>query len=79
MCVCWMIEGKLKIDENVEWMCSVIGAIIIAMGFYTVLWGQAKEKKADVAADDDDNNTTSAIQNTTTAPLLQNYNNHEQA
>ncbi|KAM7508116.1 hypothetical protein LguiA_018569 [Lonicera macranthoides] len=75
-----MVGGILFLGDFL-YIGSVIGAIIIAAGFYTVLWGQAKEKKDDVAADDDDNdnNTTSAIQNTTTAPLLQNYNEQEQA
>lgn len=28
-----------------EIICSVIGAAIIALGFYTVIWGKAKEEK----------------------------------
>lgn len=28
-------------------MCSVIGSLIISLGFYSVMWGKAQEDKGD--------------------------------
>ena len=33
------------ITKLIEIFCSVVGAVIIAIGFYTVTWGKAKEEK----------------------------------
>ncbi|KAA8548061.1 hypothetical protein F0562_004678 [Nyssa sinensis] len=52
---------------------SVIGAIVIAIGFYTVIWGQTKEKD-NVEVEDDVCRIESSTQNT---PLLQNYHAQE--
>ena len=47
-------------------MASSIGSIVIAFGFYTVMWGQAKEK---VIVGDSVHYLESSTQKT---PLLQN-------
>lgn len=38
-------EGGNKLWLCIMSFCSLIGTIMIAVGFYTVLWGQAKEKE----------------------------------
>lgn len=35
-------------------VCSVIGTTIVATGFYSVMWGQAKEKNKLLAQMEDD-------------------------
>lgn len=49
--------------------CSIIGATIIAIGFYTVMWGKAKEELGEYDVD------TIDLESTTTQkhPLLQSY------
>ncbi|MED6172902.1 hypothetical protein PIB30_054276 [Stylosanthes scabra] len=37
--------GSLMLDENL-YLGSVIGAVLIVMGLYMVLWGKRKEKKS---------------------------------
>ena len=50
---------------NYNVLCSVIGAAIIAFGFYTVMWGKAREEIEDM--------TTSGIDSSSHKdPLLQN-------
>ncbi|XP_057512532.1 WAT1-related protein At3g28050-like [Actinidia eriantha] len=39
-----VIAGLVFLDDTLH-LGSVIGAAIIAIGFYTVMWGQAKERK----------------------------------
>jgi hypothetical protein len=46
--------------------CSLIGATIISIGFYTVMWGKAQEE---VVEDVSSHET----QTTQTVPLLQSY------
>lgn len=39
---------KFECNNLMVWLyllCSVIGAIVIALGFYAVLWGKTKEEK----------------------------------
>lgn len=51
--------------------CSIIGATIIAIGFYTVMWGKAKEELGECDVDVD----TRDLESTATQkyPLLQSY------
>lgn len=46
--------------------CSLIGATIISIGFYTVMWGKAKEE----VVEDVSGHETQTTQN---VPLLQSY------
>lgn len=50
----------------------MIGSLIIALGFYTVMWGQIKEKK--MAMDDGVGSLESASQR---APLFKSDTNEE--
>ncbi|XP_022739811.1 WAT1-related protein At3g28050-like [Durio zibethinus] len=52
---------------------SLIGATIISIGFYTVMWGKAKEEMAD----DCGNGTTMDPPSSYQVPLLQSYKNEE--
>lgn len=52
-------------------ICSVIGAAIISIGFYTVMWGKAKE---DVIKDEAINSESSS---TPRSPLLQYYKDED--
>ena len=49
--------------------CSVIGATIISIGFYTVMWGKAKEELGD-----DCNAAKPESSCAQKVPLLQGYN-----
>ena len=49
-------------------LCSVVGAGVIALGFYAVIWGQAKEDKNKV---EDSNKCHSFESSSHTVPLLQ--------
>ncbi|MED6109651.1 hypothetical protein PIB30_035646 [Stylosanthes scabra] len=49
---------------------SIIGAAIISIGFYTVLWGKATEEKEEEDDDDFGNQESLTIEN---VPLLQSY------
>lgn len=52
-------------------ICSAIGATIVAAGFYTVMWGQAKEKnKLPVVTEDDLDFADDDVSSDQTAPLL---------
>lgn len=60
---------------------SLIGATVITIGFYTVMWGKAKEvalveddNKANHEANEGDLDSPSASQK---APLLESYKNDE--
>lgn len=48
--------------------CSVIGSIIIAVGFYSVMWGQMKERHMAMALN---NEPCSSQSSTLKGPLLQ--------
>jgi hypothetical protein len=48
-------------------MCSLVGAAIIVLGFYAVIWGQAQEEKVV-----EDHQISSYEQSSPRAPLLQN-------
>lgn len=48
--------------------CSLLGAAIISVGFYTVLWGKAKEESGDDSGADSLESPSS-----NKAPLLQTY------
>lgn len=50
--------------------CSLVGATIISIGFYTVMWGKAKEEMVEVCEEE-----KLESQTTHKAPLLQNYKN----
>ncbi|KAG8384795.1 hypothetical protein BUALT_Bualt04G0155600 [Buddleja alternifolia] len=49
---------------------SIIGATIIAMGFYTVMWGKAKEDLGEFDIENSDLESSSATEK---SPLLQSY------
>ncbi|RVX10538.1 WAT1-related protein [Vitis vinifera] len=49
-------------------LCSLIGATVIVIGFYSVMWGKAKEEKID-----EDIGVRSLESTSQKAPLLQNY------
>jgi len=51
--------------------CSLIGATIISIGFYTVMWGKATEQKEDKEGEEDVGSQESPI--TENVPLLQSY------
>ncbi|GFP98906.1 wat1-related protein at3g28050 [Phtheirospermum japonicum] len=52
---------------------SIIGAAIIAIGFYTVMWGKAKEELGEFEVDDTDLESSTAQK----YPLLQSYKSDE--
>lgn len=56
----------LDIVSMIMW-CRLIGAIIIVIGFYSVMWAKAKEAKID-----EDTGIGSLEPNPQHAPLLQN-------
>lgn len=47
---------------------SVIGGMLISIGFYTVMWGKAKEEKADI-----DIHHVASSSHSKRVPLLMNY------
>lgn len=47
---------------------SVIGGTLISIGFYTVMWGKAKEEKADI-----DTHHVAPSSHSKRVPLLMNY------
>lgn len=48
-------------------MCSIIGAIIISIGFYGILWGKAKEEELKEL------DGVCGLESSSKAPLLQYY------
>lgn len=50
--------------------CSVVGAVLLSIGFYAVIWGKAKEE--DLNEDFGEGRTQPPSNNKT--PLLQSYN-----
>lgn len=47
--------------------CSIIGATVISIGFYTVLWGKATEEKEDDIGSQEESTTIENV------PILQSY------
>ena len=43
MLLSWNIKDYYDYD-SILLLCSLIGATVIALGFYAVIWGQAQEK-----------------------------------
>ncbi|KAK1438845.1 hypothetical protein QVD17_04657 [Tagetes erecta] len=64
-----MIMGVTFLGDSLH-LGSVIGAVIIAVGFYTVIWGQAKEKNKRVVVVGDDLEVSGLSDHSETAPLL---------
>jgi drug/metabolite transporter (DMT)-like permease len=62
-----VIMGMLFLGDTLV-LGSVIGAVIITLGFYTVMWGQSQEKKRKKNMADDD--IVNALESSS-APLLQ--------
>ncbi|KAF6146452.1 hypothetical protein GIB67_037752 [Kingdonia uniflora] len=62
------IMGVIFLGDTLR-VGSVIGAIVIAVGFYGVIWGQLKEEKQEV----EDNGFGGLRSSAYTSPLLQNY------
>lgn len=50
--------------------CSIIGATIISIGFYTVMWGKATELKEEEEGGDAGSQESLTTEN---VPLLQSY------
>lgn len=73
----WNLEGKkssVSLSSVCVWVvlqCSVVGATVIAIGFYTVMWGKSKEEM------EEDEETTADIlessSSTEKIPLLRNF------
>ena len=55
----------------VSTFCSIIGATIISIGFYTVMWGKATEEKEEAEKEEDAGSQESPT--TENVPLLQSY------
>ncbi|XP_010425589.1 PREDICTED: WAT1-related protein At5g40210-like [Camelina sativa] len=61
-----VVLGAIFLGDSL-YLGSVIGGTLISIGFYTVMWGKAKEEKADIET----NVATSS--NSKRIPLLMNY------
>lgn len=60
----------IKPESNSFFFCSVIGAVILSIGLYVVLWGKAKEEE--IMTDDDSGlSSLGPLSSTVTVPLLQ--------
>lgn len=60
-------EKKKEINQLLAESCSLVGAIVIVIGFYSVMWGKANEEKMDGGAE-----TKSLATSNQRVPLLQN-------
>lgn len=61
----------LHLTANPILFCSLIGATIISIGFYTVMWGKAKEE----IGEDCEGGSLESPQAAQKVPLLQNNKN----
>lgn len=52
--------------------CSVVGAVILSVGFYAVIWGKAKEEEEELKENYDLG--CSKLPSNSNTPLLQSYN-----
>ncbi|XP_043704067.1 uncharacterized protein LOC122654155 [Telopea speciosissima] len=67
------LMGSMFLGDTL-YLGSVVGAIIIVIGFHGVIWGQSKEeKRITKAEDDDDAGIESSVVSIEKAPLLQKY------
>ena len=55
--------SNLRLSDN---LCSLLGSVVVVAGFYTVMWGKAKEQKVDVVKSSVSSNLDDKV-----APLLQ--------
>lgn len=58
----------LLVTIFLKFICSIIGAIIISVGFYGLLWGKAKEEVKELEGVEVD-----SLESSSKAPLLQYY------
>lgn len=58
---------KKEINQLLAESCSLVGAIVIVIGFYSVMWGKANEEKVDGGAE-----AKSLATSNQRVPLLQN-------
>ncbi|KAL3624212.1 hypothetical protein CASFOL_033028 [Castilleja foliolosa] len=65
--------GRNGIEGAINKILGIIGAAIIAIGFYTVMWGKAKEELGDFEVDHTDLESSTSQK----YPLLQSYKSEE--
>lgn len=62
-----VVLGAIFLGDSL-YLGSVIGGMLISIGFYTVMWGKAKEEKADI-----DIHHVASSSHSKRVPLLMNY------
>ncbi|KAL0889764.1 hypothetical protein Bca101_013747 [Brassica carinata] len=62
-----VVLGAIFLGDSL-YLGSVIGGTLISIGFYTVMWGKAKEEKADI-----DSHNVASSSHSKRVPLLMNY------
>ncbi|XP_042497001.1 WAT1-related protein At5g40240-like [Macadamia integrifolia] len=66
------LMGALFLGDTLH-LGSVVGAIIIVIGFHGVIWGQSKEERRIKEDDDDDGGVETSAVSIEKAPLLRNH------